>query len=162
MTEANGQGVDMNRRNFLKKSGPALAAAGVAAHLAAGSALGQERGGALPGQTPLNRLMLKADSALSRIGKGISGGMMDEVAAGAKELSATLQRIGEADIGKIHQQGEWHRRSLDAASNAEMMYELAEAAITRGEKEISPEIVELYSVAVRLTASCHSAFRVSL
>lgn len=164
--EANGKEnrVDLNRRTFLKQAGPALAVAGVAAHMASGVALGQEnRIDLLRGQTALTRSMLKADSALCRIGKGISGGVLDEVVAGAKDLQTVLQAIAKANIGQSSRhQREWESRSLDAASNAATIGEMAEAAMQRGEKEIPSEVVELYAVAIRETNNCHSRFRTGI
>jgi hypothetical protein len=40
-----------------------------------------------------------------------------------------------------------------------MLSELADASLQRGEKEVSPEIVEVYASVLRAAASCHNAFR---
>src|SRR5687768_5357235 len=101
MPEGNGRenSVDMNRRNFLGKSGAALAAVGVAAHVASGAAGGQENTVTpIVKQTVLHGHMLKADSATSRIGKGISAGMLDEVAAGAGDLEKVFLATAEVNI----------------------------------------------------------------
>jgi hypothetical protein len=163
MPEANGRenNVDMNRRDFLGKSGAALAAVGVAAHVASGTARGQDNTCApIVRQTALQGHMQKADSATSRIGKGISAGLLDEVAAGAGDLEKVFRATGEIQIRQTaERQAAWQKRSLEAAENARMLSELAEAALQRGEREISAEIVEIYTVMISAAANCHSTFR---
>ena len=163
MPEANGREdrVDMNRRDFLGKSGAALAAVGVAAHVASSAAAGQE-GTVAPimKQTVLQGYMQKADSATSRIGKGISAGMLDEVAAGAGDLEKVFVATAGVNIRQTAaRQAEWKKRSLEAADHVRMLRELAEAALQRGEKEIAAEIVDRYSVVISAAANCHSNFR---
>lgn len=163
MPEANGKEnrVDMNRRDFLGKSGSALAVVGVAAHVASGAALGQEATvSPILRQTELQGYMLKAESAMSRIGKGIYGALLDEVAAGAEDLEKALQIIEKVNIRQTdEQQAAWKKRSLEAANNAKKLRTIATAAWQRGEKEIAAEIVELYSVAMISATNCHSTFR---
>ena len=163
MPEANDKknSVDMNRRNFLGKSGAALAAVGVAAHVAAGAAVGQEASGApIVRQTVLQGHMQKAESATLRIGKGLSAGLLDEVAAGAADLAKVFQATSEVSIKQTAVvQAMWQKRALVAADHAKMLSELADAALQRGEKEVSPEIVETYAAVMSAAASCHSTFR---
>ena len=163
MSEANSREskVDMNRRDFLGKSGAALAAVGVAAHVASGAAVGQENTvSPIASPTVLHGYMLQADSATARMGRGISAGMLDEVAAGAGDLEKAFLATAGVNIQQTAaRQGEWKKRSLEAADNVRMLRELAEAALQRGEKEISAEIVELYAVTISGAANCHSQFR---
>ena len=117
MPEANGRenSVDMNRRDFLGKSGAALAAVGVAAHVASGTARGQDNTCApIVRQTVLQGHMQKADSATSRIGKRISAGLLDEVAAGAGDLEKVFRATGEIHIQQTaERQAAWQKRSLE-------------------------------------------------
>jgi hypothetical protein len=161
-SKGNDNKTDMNRRSLLKKSGPALAAAGVAAHMAVGTAIAQDRKSTgITVQTELNRSMIKAESAMSRIRKGIFSGLLDEVAAGAVDLEIILEDIAEIHGGSFTQQSVWRQRSVDAAKNAKMLYDLASAAMERGEKTVSNEIVELYAQSIRLATNCHNQFRVT-
>jgi hypothetical protein len=165
MPEANGKEnrVDMNRRDFLGKSGAALAAVGVAAHVASGAAVGQEYTATVAPiikQTVLQSYMQKAESATLRIGKGLSAGLLDEVAAGAADLAKVFQATAEVNIRQTaDQQAAWQRGSFEAADHARMLSELAEAALQRGEKEIAAEIVEIYASVMSAAASCHRTFR---
>lgn len=164
MAKANGNEhkTDMNRRSFLKKSGPALAAAGVAAHMAAGTAIAQDsKTVGISVQTELNRSMVKAESAMSRIRKGIFSGLLDEVATGAMDLEMILTDIAEIHVGPFAQQSVWRSRSVDAAKNARMLHDMAYAAMERGEKTIPTEIVELYAQSIQLATNCHNKFRVT-
>jgi hypothetical protein len=163
MPEANDREnrVDLNRRDFLGKSGAALAAVGVTAHVAAGTAAGQDST-VVPilRQTMLQSHMQKADSATLRIGKGLSAGLLDEVAAGAADLAKVFQATAEVRIKQtVGRQTEWQKRSLEAADHARLLSELADAALLRGEKEISAEIVETYAAVMNAAMSCHRTFR---
>jgi hypothetical protein len=165
MPEANGKdnGVDMNRRNFLGKSGAALAAVGVAAHVAAGTAVGQDYTYSVAPiikQTVLQSHMQKAESATMRIGKGLSAGLLEEVAAGAADLAQVFEATAEVNIRQTSaRQAAWQRGSFEAAGHAKMLSELATAALQRGEKEISAEIVEIYASVISAAANCHRTFR---
>jgi hypothetical protein len=165
MPEANGtkNSVDMNRRDFLGKSGAALAVVGVAAHAASGVAAGQEYTYSVAPiikQTVLQSYMQKAESATLRIGKGLSAGLLDEVAAGAADLAKVFQATAEVNIRQTAaQQAAWQKGSFEAADHARMLSELADAALLRGEKEISAEIVEIYASVISAAANCHRTFR---
>jgi hypothetical protein len=164
MPEANGREnrVDVNRRDFLGKSGAVLAAVGVAAHVASSAALGQEASvSPILRQTELQDHMLKADSAMARIGEGIYRGLMDEVAAGAEDLEKILQVIEQVNIRQTpERQAAWKKQSLETADNAKKLRTIAAAVQQRGEKEIPTEVVELYAAAMRSATNCHSTFRV--
>jgi hypothetical protein len=165
MPEANGKenSVDMNRRNFLGRSGVALAAVGMAAHVASGAVVGQESTSAIAPiikQTVLQSHMQKAESATLRIGKGISAGLLDEVAAGAADLAKVFQDTAEVNIRQTAaRQAAWQKGSFEAADHARLLSELAAAALERGEKEISAEIVEIYASVISAAANCHRTFR---
>jgi hypothetical protein len=85
---------------------------------------------------------------------------LDEVAIGAMDLEMILTDIAEIHVGQFTQQSVWRGRSVDAAKNARMLHDLADAALERGEKTIPAEIVELYAQSIRLATSCHNQFRV--
>jgi hypothetical protein len=158
--------VDIHRRDFLGKSGSALAAVGVVASVP-GAALGQQTAApqqAAPPQvlrqTSLQDYMLKADSAMARIAKGIHAGLVDEVAAGAEDLEKALRAIEQANTGQpAERQAGWKKRSGEAADNAKKLHAVAAAARQKGDKEIAAEIVDLFSTAMRATATCHATFR---
>jgi hypothetical protein len=163
MSEANDREnrVDLNRRDFLGKSGAALAAVGVAVHVAADAAVAQDST-VVPiiRQTMLQSHMQKADSATLRIGKGLSAGMLDEVAAGAADLAQVFQATAEVSIKQtVGRQAAWQKGALVAAEHARLLSELAEAALLRGEKEIAAEIVETYAAVMSAAANCHRTFR---
>jgi hypothetical protein len=153
---------DMGRRDFLAKSGLTLVAVGAAAHVASGAERGQEAAVYPPlRQTDLQDYMLKAEIAMSRISKGIYGGLLDEVAAGAEDLEKVLKNIEQANVVQVtERQADWKKSSVEAADNARNLHRIAAAAQQKGEKEISAEVVQLYSTAMRAATACHSAFRV--
>jgi hypothetical protein len=109
-------------------------------------------------QWDLQDYMLRADSAMARIGKGIHGGLIDEVAAGAEDLEKALRAIEQAKI-PADRQADWKKRSAEAADNAKKLRAVAAAAGQKGDREIAAEIVDLYSTAMRTTIACHSTFR---
>jgi hypothetical protein len=105
--------------------------------------------------------MVKAESAMSRIRKGIFSGLLDEIATGAMDLEMILTDIAEIHVGQFAQQSVWRSRSVDAAKNARMLHDMAYAAMERGEKTIPTEIVELYAQSIQLATNCHNKFRVT-
>jgi hypothetical protein len=109
-------------------------------------------------QWDLQDYMLRADSAMARIGKGIHGGLIDEVAAGAEDLEKALRAIEQTNIG-ADRQADWKRRSVEAADNAKKLRAVAAAAGQKGDREIAAEIVDLYSAAMRTAIACHATFR---
>jgi hypothetical protein len=154
--------VDIKRRDFLGKSGT-LAAIGVVAHVAPGAAQGaaqsQEAAASqIVRQSQLQDYMLKAESAMSRIGKGIYAGLVDEVAAGAEDLEKALQAIVGVNIGQPgERQAAWKKNSGEAVENARKLR--AAATRQKGDREISQDVVGLYSAAISSTIACHRTFR---
>ena len=139
MSEANDREnrVDLNRRDFLGKSGAALAAVGVAAQVGAGAAVGQD-GTVAPiiKQTVLQSHMQKADSATLRIAKGLSAGLLEEVAEGASALADVFQATSEVNIQQtVARQERWQKGAIVAADHARLLSDLAGAAQERGKRD---------------------------
>ena len=104
--------------------------------------------------------MQKADSATLRIAKGLSGGLLEEIADGAAALEDVFQATSEVSIQQtVARQARWQKGAIVAADHARLLNELAVAAQRRGGKEISAEIVETYAAVMSAEASCHRAFR---
>jgi hypothetical protein len=110
-------------------------------------------------QSELQRNMLRAQSADTRIGRGISSGLLDEVVAGAEDFEKHMKATAKIKIAQRDKQADWQKSSLGLASAARSLKTAAEKAIKNGEVEVSAEIVDLYARQTALLAACHRAFR---
>ena len=110
-------------------------------------------------QSELQRNMLRAQSADSRIGRGITSGLLDEVVAGAEDFEKHMEATAKIKIAQRDKQGDWEKNSLGLASAARSLKTAAEKAMKNGEVEVSAEIVDLYARLTTLLAACHRAFR---
>jgi hypothetical protein len=104
--------------------------------------------------------MMRAQRAELCISHGISAALLSEVSAGAADFAEAMRESAEFYIQDPDRQEEWKRRSLALASNADALQRTAEEAIARREKEVSREMVALYTRGIALEAACHNAFRV--
>lgn len=110
-------------------------------------------------QTELQRIMLRAQSAETRIGSGIAAGLLDEVVAGAEDFEKHMEATAKVKIHQTDKQDDWKKRALALASNAKELKEAAQAALKKGETEMTDKIVELYAKETSLLAACHRDFR---
>jgi len=110
-------------------------------------------------QSELQRNMLRAQSADSRIGRGITSGLLDEVCAGAEDFEKHMEATAKIKIAQREKQGDWEKNSLGLASAARSLKTAAEKAMKNGEVEVSAEIVDLYARLTAQLAACHRAFR---
>jgi hypothetical protein len=110
-------------------------------------------------QSELQRNMLRAQSADTRIGKGIASGLLDEIAAGAADFEKHMNATSKFKITQSEKQGDWEKGALGLAAAARSLKSAAESAIKNGEVEVSAEIVDLYFRQTTLLAACHRAFR---
>jgi hypothetical protein len=110
-------------------------------------------------QSELQRNMLRAQSADTRIGRGITAGLLDEVVAGAEDFEKHMKATAKIKIAQRDKQDDWTKNSLGLASAARSLKTAAEKAMKNGEVEVSAEIVDLYARQTALLAACHRAFR---
>jgi len=110
-------------------------------------------------QSELQRNMLRAQSADTRIGRGITSGLLDEVVAGAEDFEKHMKATAKIKIAQRDKQGDWNKSSLGLASAARSLKTAAKKAMKNGEAEVSAEIVDLYARLTALLAACHRAFR---
>jgi hypothetical protein len=110
-------------------------------------------------QSELQRNMLRAQSADTRISRGITSGLLDEVAAGAADFEKHMNTTAKIRIAQLEKQGAWEKSALGLAEAARSLKSAAETAIKNGEVEVSAEIVDLYARQTTLLAACHRAFR---
>ncbi len=110
-------------------------------------------------QSELQRNMLRAQSADTRIGRGITSGLLDEVVAGAEDFEKHMKATAKIKIAQRDKQGDWKKSSLGLASAARSLKTAAKKAMKNGEAEVSAEIVDLYARLTALLAACHRAFR---
>ena len=110
-------------------------------------------------QSELQRNMLRAQSADTRISRGITSGLLDEAVAGAEDFEKHMNATAKTKIAQLEKQGDWEKSSLGLASAARSLKTAAEKAIKNGEVEVSAEIVDLYARQTALLAACHRAFR---
>ena len=105
-------------------------------------------------QSELQRNMLRAQSADSRIGRGITSGLLDEVCAGAEDFEKHMEATAKIKIAQREKQGDWEKNSLGLASAARSLKTAAEKAMKNGEVEVSAEIVDLYARLTAQLAAC--------
>ena len=61
-------------------------------------------------QSELQRNMLRAQSADSRIGRGITSGLLDEVCAGAEDFEKHMEATAKIKIAQREKQGDWEKK----------------------------------------------------
>jgi hypothetical protein len=150
-----------SRRRFIK--GAAVTVAGASAAIAASNISRAQRDTQSVQQSvrqsELQSNMLRAQSADTRIGRGIASGLLDEVVAGAEDFEKHMNATAKIKIAPLEKQGDWEKSSLGLASAARSLKRAAEEAIKKGEVEVSAEIVDLHARQTALLAACHREFR---